>query len=341
MITQAPSQSTVSAALDVRRLRMHPRLDLTRRRLLGLGAVGAAALLTGCGPRGDRPAAASDEMVDFDYLDFSGRVPADPQRVVVIEGRADLEFALEVGYPVIASGFYFGREGALFDELGQMVPADLETFEFADSNEADFEKIATLEPDLIVMRQNAYTGDFYGNARLGEIAPILAVETGVPGWQDVMRDQARQLNRADQIAGEIDRYRDLVAEIKSRSADRLAEMRLIWGTATQDAGLLVIVNSLGYEVAADLGVDVPLFDPQETEETYYEVSAENLDAVADANTLAIFAFDERPALGESAAFQRLPAVQADRVFSVDLTLNQGLARAACAIARRLEEMATA
>lgn len=339
MITQVRPQDHVSAPLDVRQLCVHPRLDLTRRRLLGLGAVGAVALVAGCGPRGERPAA-SAEMVDFDYLDFSGSIPANPQRVVVIEGRADLEFALEVGYPVVASGFYFGREGALFEELGEMVPEDLETFEFADSNEADFEKIATLEPDLIVMRQNAYTGDFYGNARLGEIAPILAVETGMPGWQDVMREQALQLNRVDQIAGEIDRYRALVDEIRGRSGDRLAEMRLIWGTALPDGGMYVIVNALGYEVAADLGIDVPLFDPQETEETYYEVSAENLDVVADANTLAIFAFEERPALGESAAFQRLPAAQAGRVFSVDLTLNQGLARAACAIARRLEEMAT-
>lgn len=342
VIAHARPRSNVSSARGTRaQCVYHPRLDVTRRRLLGLGAVGAAALLAGCGPRGEQ-SESSDETLDFDYMDFSGTVPADPQRVVVLEGRADLEFALVVGYPVVASGFFFGREGALFDELGDMVPDDLETFDFADSNEADFERIAILEPDLIVMRRNAYVDDFFGVARLEEIAPILGVEAGMPDWQDGMQEQARMLNRSDQAAREIDRYRDLIAEIKDRSGDRLAEMRLIWGTALPDeAGMLVITNSLGNEVATDLGIDVPLFDPLDSEEAYFEISAENLDQVTEANALAIFAFDERPALGDSAAFQRLPVAQDGRVFSVDLTLNNGLARAACAVARALEEMATA
>ncbi|ROR73428.1 ABC transporter substrate-binding protein [Bogoriella caseilytica] len=310
--------------------------------------LGACAATTSANPEAepvepetaDSPAEeSSDETVHFEYGEFSAEIPADPQRVVVIEGRADLEFALTVDYPVIASGFFFGREGALFDELDELISPDLHTFHFADSNEPDYEVIASLEPDLIVMRQNAYLGDFYGRDRLSEIAPILGVETGVADWQDVLLDQATELGREEAAAEQIQQYTDLVEEITARSGDELAGMSMAWGTALNEPGMLVITNSLGYAVAEDLGIDVPHFDPTD-EDGYYEVSEENLDAVADVDALAIFAFDERPALGESETFARLPAVQDGRVRSVDLTVNQGLARAARALALELEALAT-
>lgn len=312
-----------------------------RRRLPTLFAVMPLLALTACGEHGTAAEGAGEEptaeTITFDYAEFTGEIPAEPERVVVIEGRADLEFALTVGYPVVASGFFFGREGALFDELDELITDDLETFEFADSHEPDYEVIASVEPDLIVMRQNAYTGDFYGLDRLEEIAPILAVETGIADWQEVLRDQSAALGREDAAEEEIRKYDDLVEEITDRSGEILAETTLAWGTALDDAGMYVITNSLGNAVAEDLGMAVPHYDPED-EDGHYEVSEENLDVVADVDALAIFAFDERPALGDSAAFGRLPAAQEDRVQSVDLTVNQGLARAARAIALELEGM---
>ncbi|WP_159621489.1 ABC transporter substrate-binding protein [Ruania rhizosphaerae] len=317
------------------------RADITRRHLFGLGAVTTAGVLAGCGTTDETGPGAGSELLDYDYLEFSGQIPADPQRVLVIEGRADLEFALTCGYPVIASGFYFGRDGALFDELGELMPADLETFDFAETNEPDYEKIASLEPDLIVMRQPAWAGDFYGRSRLLEIAPVLAVASGSTGWQQTMRDQATMLRRDQVVNDEIERYTDLIEEIRARSGPQLDATTLIYGTALDDGGMYVITDSQANEVAADLGIDVPRYEPGADENGYHELSPENLDQVSEATTLAIYAYDERPALGQTPTFQLLPAAQSGNVHSLDLTLNQGLARAACAMARRLEEIVTA
>ncbi|WP_146341782.1 ABC transporter substrate-binding protein [Nesterenkonia sp. NBAIMH1] len=312
--------------------------ELDRRRFLGWSAFASASFLAGCSASPGREAAPENRTVRYDYESFTGRIPADPQRVLVIEGRADLEFALTCGYPVFASGFYFGQEGALLDEMQELMPADLETIGFADSGEPDHELIASLGPDLIIMRQNAYSSDFYGNSRLEEVAPVLAVESGSTGWQDAMREQARMLERDEAVDEEIARYNELTETIRERSGEELSRMSLICGTAMDTAGMLVITNSLGNEVATDLGIEVPMYDPTD-EEGSYELSEENLGDLADVGTLAVFAFEERPALGQSEAFRRLPAAQNERVFNLDLTLNQGLARAACALARQLEEMA--
>ncbi|UFU05653.1 ABC transporter substrate-binding protein [Ruania halotolerans] len=315
--------------------------DITRRHLFGLGAVTTAGVLAGCSTTDETGPETGSQLLDYDYLEFSGEVPADPQRVLVIEGRADLEFALTCGYPVIASGFFFGRDGALFDELDDLMPDDLETFDFAETNEPDYEKIASLEPDLIVMRQNAWVGDFYGNARLSEIAPVLAVASGSTGWQQTMRDQATRLRRDQVVNDEIERYTDLVEEIRARSGPQLDATTLIYGTALDDGGMYVITDSQANEVAADLGINVPRYEPGADENGYVELSPENLDQVSEATTLAIYAYDERPALGQTPTFQLLPAAQSGNVHNLDLTLNQGLARAACAMARRLEEIVTA
>ncbi|WP_029153890.1 MULTISPECIES: ABC transporter substrate-binding protein [Microbacterium] len=332
---------SVRRARTLRSRRSSNRADITRRHLFGLGAVTMAGVLVGCSPDSGTGAGAGDDLIDYDYLEFSGRIPADPQRVLVVEGRADLEFALTCGYPVIASGFFFGRDGALFDEFGDLMPADLETFDFAETNEPDYERIAALEPDLIVMRQAAWVGDFYGNSRLSEIAPVLAVASGSTGWRQTMRDQASRLRRDQVVDEEIERYNDLVAEIRARSGTQLDATTLIFGTALDDGGLWVITESQANEVAADLGIAVPQYEPGAHENGYYELSPENLDRVSEANTLAIYAFDERPALGQTPTFRRLPAAQSGNVHSLDLTLNNGLARAACALARRLEEMVAA
>ncbi|WP_110589530.1 ABC transporter substrate-binding protein [Microbacterium suaedae] len=312
------------------------------RRILLVGvATFAVSALVACGPSTAAELERSDDAtISFDYAGFSAEIPADPERVLVIEGRADLEFSLTLGYPVVASGFFFGRDGHLYDELDELMADDLATFEFADSNEPDYEAIAALDPDLIVMRLNAYNGDFYGADRLEQIAPVLALDTGATDWKGQMREQAAILERSEQVEAEIARYDDLVEEIRARSGDRLDEMSLAWGTALDDVGMYVFTNTHSTAVAEDLGIDVPLSDPED-EENYFEISAENFDIVSDVDTLALFAFDESPALGESAAFQRLPASRSDRVFSVDLTLNNGLARAATALAVELEEMANA
>ena len=60
-----------------------------------------------------------------------------------------------------------------------------------------------------------------------------------------MRDQASRLRRDQVVDEEIERYNDLVAEIRARSGTQLDATTLIFGTALDDGGLWVITESPG------------------------------------------------------------------------------------------------
>ena len=69
----------------------------TRRSFLRLAGAGALVAV-GAAACGSRDASAPvAETVDVGYLGLDFTVPREPKRVVVMEGRGDLEFALLAG----------------------------------------------------------------------------------------------------------------------------------------------------------------------------------------------------------------------------------------------------
>ncbi|GAA1397272.1 hypothetical protein GCM10009613_49690 [Pseudonocardia kongjuensis] len=309
--------------------------ELDRRGFLLGGAVAAAAALTGCATTSG-PAAPA--MIDFSYQGVETRIPAEPTRVAVVEGRGDLEFALVAGYPVVASGFYFGRDGALLDELSEFDLDAIQEIRFT-TQQPDPEQLAALEPDLIVMRANAFQQDFYGNDLLTRIAPILAVQAGRPQWVEDVTGQAAGLQREDRGQSEIERYEALVAEAREALGDIPDRLTLTMGTALDTGGMYVWANLLANRVAADLGFTQPHYDPSAAE-PYFEVGGEELGTAANADVLFVQSLDDRPALQESPLFRARPAAVANRVFDLDATLNNGLGRAACGVVRRIRTALT-
>src|SRR5690606_2384791 len=74
---------------------------ISRRRFFG-GAAGVAAALalSACGTSDAESDSASDTL-PYTWGEFSGDVPRDPKRVVVLDGRVDLEFAMMMDYPIV------------------------------------------------------------------------------------------------------------------------------------------------------------------------------------------------------------------------------------------------
>ena len=72
---------------------------ISRRRFFG-GAAGVAAALalSACGSSDGESDSASDTL-PYTWAEFSGDVPRDPKRVVVLDGRVDLEFAMMMDLP--------------------------------------------------------------------------------------------------------------------------------------------------------------------------------------------------------------------------------------------------
>ncbi|MBW3558038.1 MAG: iron-siderophore ABC transporter substrate-binding protein [Actinobacteria bacterium] len=141
----------------------------------------------------------------------STRIADAPERVVSV-GYSDHDALLAFGVVPVAVREFFGEQpNATWpwaqDELGKADPVVL------DVAELNFEKIASLKPDLIVGVSSGMKDDEY--RRLSQIAPTVSrptqfVDYGVP-WQD----QTRMIGRA---LGKQERAEELVTELEGRFA---------------------------------------------------------------------------------------------------------------------------
>ncbi|GCB57759.1 hypothetical protein [Rhodococcus erythropolis] len=124
---------------------------ISRRRFFG-GAAGVAAALalSACGTSDAESDSASDTL-PYTWGEFSGDVPRDPRRVVVLDGRVDLEFAMMMDYPIVGSGnFWFPDAKAGFQFPGRTIE-DASFVNVAGDFSTNFEALLALEPDLIVI----------------------------------------------------------------------------------------------------------------------------------------------------------------------------------------------
>lgn len=300
----------------------------TRRQFLT--ALGAAGLLAGCGrgPEQSAPPAGERETVDFRYFDNAATVPAQPQRVLVIEGRGDLEFALSAGYPVIATGL-FGDERQIAPHLAPLAAPDA-TILASTYGAMDYEEIAALRPDLIVQPADAAAADFYGNATLAEIAPVLPVTSRGNRWREDLVTQSELLRRRTQAEELVAAYQQATHRVRAEFGDIAGLGRV--AMLASGASALVWTNTLATTVADDLGMDVAFHDPAD-EELAFPIVPENFSMLAAADLLFLQASD--PAAPEQLAaiptWAALPAVARDRVVVLSPALNNGFALTATAL----------
>ncbi|MCS3428210.1 ABC transporter substrate-binding protein [Leucobacter aridicollis] len=206
-----PSTSTLPVAR-----RAAPR----RRAYALLAAAVSAGLLAGCAsaaPASEEEApAASLETISFEYEGYSAEIPDDPKRVVVLDSRSGLEMALLADYPLVATAY--GTDSPLSPLIDDDV-AHLKNTAF----DLNREEIASYDPDLIVVGVgwwNFYEGEDF---KLGEIAPVLAVNDGldVEGASadnpfEAMTAQLTLLGREDKAEEAIAGYEKAVADARER-----------------------------------------------------------------------------------------------------------------------------
>ncbi|SJN12481.1 Ferrichrome-binding periplasmic protein precursor (TC 3.A.1.14.3) [Leucobacter sp. 7(1)] len=211
----SPTQAPASAA--------RPRL---RRHLAAwASATLALGLLAGCAPAAEPASVGSStepdtttDTIAFSYEGYEANIPANPERVVVLDSRSGLEMALLADYPIVATAY--GTDSPLSPLIDDDV-AHLKNSAF----DLNREEIASFQPDLIVVGVgwwNYYDGEDF---KLNEIAPVLAVNDGI----DVagatpeepfaaMTDQLSLLGREDKADAAIADYETAVAEARDRVA---------------------------------------------------------------------------------------------------------------------------
>lgn len=189
-------------------------------------ALFVAATVAACGSGGDgtQPgpvdggAAQGAFPVTIEHTYGSTEITEEPERVVTV-GLKEQDALLALGVvPVGTTEWFSEHPGAIFpwaqEELG-----DAEVPEVLDATDGiQFERVAALEPDLIVALYSALTEEEYET--LSKIAPTIAqpAEYGAYGipWQEETLTVGRAIGKAEEAE-------QLVADVESQIADVRAQ----------------------------------------------------------------------------------------------------------------------
>ncbi|WP_214404932.1 ABC transporter substrate-binding protein [Pseudonocardia lacus] len=239
---------------------------LVGRRAGGTLLAAAAALLLGaCGtaapaaPPGAEPAATDTAFpVTISHAYGEVTIPAAPQRVVAL-GLTDLAMATALGAPIVAAAPNYIPETPAPPYLeGRVDPALLTLEEVSLGAGVNLEKVAALDPDLILgvslpeMAPDLYT-------RLSAIAPVVTFERELYGSS--IQDDAVLIGRAlgdepgaQQVVEEAD------AAVREFAAARphLATSTYLYGQARGDVLPMVVgKDNLSTVFMNSLGLTVP------------------------------------------------------------------------------------
>ncbi|TWF78462.1 iron complex transport system substrate-binding protein [Pseudonocardia hierapolitana] len=201
-----------------------PRLlgHLSRRQLLaGVGALGAAGLLTACGggstppPPAAGPAPAGAFPLTVEHSKGATEIKSAPQRVVTV-GFSDQDPVLAMGVrPVAVTDWYGDHPYATWpwaqDELGDAQPVVLNRGAFTGTPDYRYEEIAALSPDLIVGLYTSMDDTQYQT--LSRIAPTVAPPAGYPEWGAPWDEYTRLAGRA---LGVPDRAEQLITGVNAQ-----------------------------------------------------------------------------------------------------------------------------
>ncbi|MCE3554392.1 iron-siderophore ABC transporter substrate-binding protein [Pseudonocardia sp. RS11V-5] len=186
-----------------------------RRRWLLAGAA-ALAVVAGCGGPAEAPAAPQPAQqtagmpVTITHALGSTTISAPPQRVVTI-GWSDQDAVLALGVKPVGTTEWFDEQpGAIFPWATQAAGGTVPEI-VSNAGEISFEKVAALEPDLILALYEGLDRSEYD--KLAAIAPTVAQSAqfdqfGAP-WQDMTLTAGKALGREQQA-------KDLVAGVEAK-----------------------------------------------------------------------------------------------------------------------------
>jgi len=177
-------------------------------RITALLAVAALAL-TGCGSADadDAPDAAGASSAGFprtvEHAMGKTEIPAKPKRVVALDASF-VDATLILDTPVVGFTDYRTINGKLPEYLGEdRNTLGGESESVGTLAEPNLEKIAALDPDLIITAKVRHEKLY---DQLSAIAPTIMSETTGPTWKDNIRLEAKALGAEDLAEKEISSY---------------------------------------------------------------------------------------------------------------------------------------
>ncbi|MFT3863710.1 MAG: ABC transporter substrate-binding protein [Solirubrobacterales bacterium] len=299
---------------------MNPSLlepaPLTRRKLIGSGALGALGLgLAACGGGGSGSSTvAGSGTRTVKSVKGPIEVPAEPTRVVSIQpSTADTLYDLglaPVGVYDLGAEYVSPRYRPQWNKATKV----------GDDGEISVEKVAALEPDLIIGVDYEWNTDVYGKLR--EIAPtVIAPATG---WREISHSTADAVDRLAQLAELQKELATRSAQIRVKYAKQLGESEwdILQGGFEPGSFWLYGPESDAGEILAGAGVRFASASAGVRGEEGEPLSYEKIGVLESAGAIGFYAnFDgtpnnEGPALFSQAAWKQLPAVKAGRTVPI-------------------------
>lgn len=304
------------------------------RRLIAVALAGALVSVTSaCGGGDDDTASASASADDSDQPadgEFPVQVehalgvteiPAEPERIVTV-GMTEHDTVLALGLtPVGVTDWYGDQPFATWpwaqDELGDAEPAVL-----SNADGLQYERIAALDPDLIIGTNAGLDEESY--ALLTDIAPTIAHPAGAELYFSPWDDQADLIGRA---LGRDAQMGEIIADIHEQFADAAAEHPEFAGTsivflqnAFYDGEAIAYQDGLSTAFLTDLGFTIPEeIDPFASPDGQAFIPLEQL-AVLDAADVLLWGTespDDRAALESEAVYNTLEEVRDGRLVFTD------------------------
>ncbi len=292
-----------------------------------------AVLAAGCGDDDDDAGAASASTaaeteesaapafpVSVEHALGTTVVAEEPTRIVTV-GVTEQDFVLAVGVaPVGVTDWYGDQPYATWpwaqDELGDATPEVLTT-----DDGFDFERIAALDPDLIIGTNAGIDAEAYET--LSAIAPTIAHPAGAPLYFSPWDDQARLIGQA---LGKDAEMTAIIDDIDAQFAAAAAAHPEFAGTqviflqnAIYDGQAIAYQEGLSTDFLTDLGFGVPAeIDEFATEGQAY-IPLEQLSVLDTADVLVwgTEAPTDRAALEQEPLYLTLEEVRDGRLVFTD------------------------
>ena len=243
-------------------------------------------------------------------------IPEQPKRIVAL-GWGDAETVLSLGFePVGASDWLaFGGDG-----VGPWLEGSYETSPtIIGTMELDYEKIAALEPDLILDVKSS--GDEERHKRLSEITTTIGVPEGGENYLTSSEDQVRMISKA---LGKEDEGEKLLKEVEA-AFEKAAKENPGFGDKTIVVGAYDS-SGFGAYVEGDSRIDFATrlgfntkdeIEELENENFYIRIADEQLELLDADLTVVLPIWIDPSEVTNNALYQKIPSVLDGRSIILD------------------------
>lgn len=246
------------------------------------------------------------------------KVPADPQRVVVLD-TGELDHSLALGIKPVGS--VTGRDGSAFPEyLGDKVKGIVDVGSYSEPN---LEAIANLKPDLILSSKLRHEKIY---DKLSQIAPTVFTETVGEPWKENLKVHADALNRTKEAEALMARYDQRVADFRVKMGDRLPATRVSIVRSLPDHVRIMMKASFIGTILKDAGLPRP---NAQDKDVFMEKATQERIPDLDGDVIFVMHFklgdSQATTLMKNPLWSELSAVKNQKVYEVsDDTWSRGI-----------------